>query len=59
MGRKEGKGRLETEDFVYEGELIADRLEGKGVKIEKATNYRYEGSFVDGILHGEGKVIRS
>jgi hypothetical protein len=59
LGRKEGKGRLETDDFTYEGELKADRLEGKGVKIEKATNYRYEGIFIDGILHGEGKVIRS
>ena len=59
LGRKHGKGRLETEDFFYEGELKMDMIEGKGIRIEKANNWRYEGNFIDGILHGEGKLIRS
>ncbi|CAK68602.1 unnamed protein product (macronuclear) [Paramecium tetraurelia] len=58
-GMKHGKGKLENENFTYEGAFVNDKICGQGILIEKANGWRQEGLFNDGKLNGKGVYIRS
>ncbi|CAD8112068.1 unnamed protein product [Paramecium primaurelia] len=58
-GMKQGKGKLENEQFIYEGEFENNQICGQGVLIEKENGWRQEGQFKDGKLDGKGVYIRS
>ncbi|CAD8209023.1 unnamed protein product [Paramecium pentaurelia] len=58
-GMKQGKGKLENEQFIYEGEFENNKICGQGVLIEKENGWRQEGQFKDGKLDGKGVYIRS
>lgn len=51
---KQGTGREETIDHIYEGEYHADKKEGKGKLVYKTTNDYFEGEFRDNFINGYG-----
>lgn len=48
------KGVLKTGQYVYEGEIVKNKMEGLG-KIIFHTGEIYEGEFLHGKYHGIGK----
>jgi len=55
---KSKRARLETEFFVYEGEIRESEMEGKGRMKFNDGSY-IEGEFLAGDLHGEGKYYHA
>jgi hypothetical protein len=56
MGEKTGHGLVKyTNGTTYEGNWKKDIISGKG-RLEINKNYYYEGEFVEGIYHGQGKL---
>ena len=51
---KNGKGKEETMEYIYEGEFLKDKKNGKGKIYFKKLNESYEGEFRDNIINGIG-----
>lgn len=54
FGVREGKGKEETKDHIYEGQFSNDKKNGKGKLIYKILNDSYEGDFTDNLITGTG-----
>ena len=53
--KKWGRGKLITNKFIYEGEFVNDKIEGKGrIKFLK-SGIEYEGTFINDNIEGYGK----
>ena len=58
-----GVGKLETDQYSYEGDLKANVFDGFGIKAKKGEEEVYEGQFKagkycgDGMLRIQGKVL--
>jgi hypothetical protein len=53
-GLKDGKGREDTDDHVYEGEYKMDQKDGRGELIYKLSSDFYKGEFRGGLITGDG-----
>ena len=53
-GKKNGKGRLECEEWEYSGQFAEDEMHGEGTMIWKNGN-KYIGEWAKGMKNGKGK----
>lgn len=51
-----GKGKLKTALGVYTGDFVEGRMHSSNGRMEYADGAVYEGEFVHGERHGEGKL---
>lgn len=54
---KEGYGKEDCEDYVYEGEYKNNEKSGIGKVTYKKTNDAYEGEFMNNVINGNGFYI--
>ena len=57
-GKKQGKGRIITESFWYEGEWLSDYFHGRG-KVCTFEGYSIEGEFAMGKVYGMASEVLS
>lgn len=52
--KREGEGKEETNEHIYEGEFANDKKNGNGILIYKLLKDTYEGEFQDNFITGVG-----
>lgn len=56
-GKRQGRGTLETDEYLYEGDFVNDLFQGYG-RMDFADGDRvYEGEWMRGKRHGFGKYV--
>ena len=58
-GKKHGRGKLTTEDIVYDCNWVEDRMIGKGSYHQSKNGERYEGELKDYEANGQGTMTRA
>ena len=54
-----GKGKYTySNQAYYQGDWIKGREDGQGILTFLGSKYMYEGQWKDGLIHGQGKIIR-
>jgi hypothetical protein len=57
LNKKEGNGKLETAEFVYNGEFYNDKFSGLGeMNFGKNKVLHHKGMYLDGQKHGKGEM---